>query len=165
LHEIFSVIKTGAVFCLHINPPTDIHRTKAAKLAFMTPEAAAAFLGQINSAYGVILRGQRIRGRYNRNGYIRNEYNWQSRVLLLEGPTPMMTLEYWTSRFAVFSEFELECYSLSPSSVNGRSKMEFRFARIDGQAQTCLQCIRLDPTLAGIMHVRYGPDPCGSSMS
>ena len=165
LHEIFSVITTGAVFCLHINPPSGIHTTKAAKLAFMNPEGAAAFLDQIRSPEGVVLHGNRIQGRYNRNGYARNENIWQSRVLELIGPTPMMTLAYWTSHFAMFSEFELETYRLLPTNVDGVRIMEFRFARIDGQAQTCLQCIRTDPSLKGVVQVRYGNDPCGSSMA
>jgi hypothetical protein len=162
LHEIFNVIKTGAIFCLHINPPNGIHQTKAAKLAFMIPETAATFLAQINSINGIVLHGQRIRGRFNRNGYSLNK-NTQSRVLLLEGPTPMMTLEYWTSHFAMWSEFELESYRLSPSR-HGLSQMEFRFARIDGQAQTCLQVIVEDPTLQGVVQVAYGVDPCKPSM-
>lgn len=163
LLELFSVITTGAVFCLHINPASGIHTTMAAKLAFMTPEAAAAFLRQIQSPRGVILHGQRVQGRYNRNGYVRNENIWQSRVLEVVGPTHMMTLEYWTSHFSKFSEFELEAYRLAPTNVGGVSFMQFRFARIDGQAQTCLQCIRTDPSLFGIVQARYGADPCGSS--
>lgn len=165
LHELFSTIKTGAVFCLHINPPTSVHQTKAAKLAFMIPQAAAAFLAQINSINGVVLHGHRIRGRFNRNGYVRNEKTYQSRVLSLEGPTPMMILGYWTSRFAEFSEFELECYRLYPSRSAGLRKMEFRFARIDGQAQTCLQTIVHDPTLTGVVYVKYGIDPCEPSIA
>jgi len=160
LQELFSTIKTGAVFCLHVNPPNSVHKTNAAKLAFMIPQAAAAFLAQINSINGIVLHGHRIQGRFNRNGYARNENPFQSRVLSLEGPTPMMTLEYWTSRFAEFSEFELECYRLYPSQNTGLRKMEFRFARIDGQAQTCLQAIVYDPTLTGVVHVKYGTDPC-----
>jgi hypothetical protein len=165
LHDIFSVIKTGAVFCLHINPPTGIHPTKAAKVAFMTPEAAAAFLAQIQSFHGVVIHGKKIQGRYNRNGYVRNERSWQSRVLYLEGPTYMMGLDYWMSHFATFSEFELECYAFSPCQNNGRTKLELRFARIDGQAQTCLQCIKSDPSLEGKVQVSYGTDPCGSSQA
>jgi hypothetical protein len=162
LHELFSVITTGAVFCLHINPPNGIHTTKAAKLAFMTPEAAEAFLKQTQSERGIVLHGKRIQGRYNRNGYVRNENIWQSRVLELIGPTSLMTLEYWTAHFSKFSEFELDAYRLLPTTVDGLSIMEFRFARIDGQAQTCLQCIKTDPSLQGIIQVRYGTDPCGS---
>lgn len=163
LHEIFSVITTGSVFCLHVSPSGGIHTTKAAKLVFMTPEAAAAFLQQTRSPQGILLRGKRIQCRYNRNGYARNENIWQSRVLEIVGPTPIMTLEYWTSYFANFSEFELEAYRLNTTNVHGIAILQFRFARIDGQAQTCLQCIRTDPSLAGVVQVRYGTDPCGSS--
>jgi hypothetical protein len=74
-----------------------------------------------------------------------------------------MTLEYWTSYFANFSEFELDAYRLIPTNVQGFTILEFRFARIDGQAQTCLQCIRTDPSLAGVIVARYGTDPCASS--
>lgn len=163
LQELFRVITTGAVFCLHINPPNGIHTTKAAKLAFMAPEAAKAFLVEIQSPRGVVLHGKRIQGRYNRNGYVRNENTWQSRVLELIGPTAMMTLEYWTSHFSMFSEFELEAYHLLPTNVDDVSVLQFRFARVDGQAQTCLQCIRTDPSLQGVVQVRYGQDPCGSA--
>ena len=163
LREIFSVIKTGSVFCLHVSPPSGIHTTKAAKLAFMSPEAAAAFLQQTRSPQGIVLHGKRIQCRYNRNGYARNENIWQSRVLEIIGPTPTMTLEYWTSYFANFSEFELDAYRLIPTNVHSVTILEFRFARIDGQAQTCLQCIRTDPSLAGVVQARYGTDPCGSS--
>jgi hypothetical protein len=165
LHDLFGVIKTGAVYCLHINPPTGMHRTKAAKLAFMSPEAAAAFLAEIRGPKGVVLHGQHIQGQYNRNAYARNE-KAQSRVLKLIGPTPIMTFEFWTSHFAKFSEFELEDYRLTTEyPFSGMTEIVFRFARIDGQAQTCLQCIRTDPSLAGVVQVMYGNDPCGLSMT
>jgi hypothetical protein len=163
LYEMFAVIKTGAVFCLHINPPNGAHTTKAAKLAFMNPEAAKAFLAKIQSPQGVFLGGKRIQGCYNRNRYARNEKFWQSRVLELIGPNQLMTLEYWTSHFSKFSVFELEAFQLMPTNIEGLSIMEFRFARIDGQSQTCLQCIKKDHSLKGVVQVRYGADPCGSS--
>ncbi|KAE9363658.1 hypothetical protein N431DRAFT_448239 [Stipitochalara longipes BDJ] len=162
LHEIFNIIKTGAVYCLHINPPNGIHKTKAAKLAFMMPHAAAEFLAEIHSPKGVVLHGQRIQGQYNRNAYARND-KAQSRVLKLVGPSQYMVLEFWTSHFSKFSAFELECYCLTPDyPTDGKTEIEFRFARIDGQAQTCLQCIRSDPTLAGIVEAKYAADPCGA---
>jgi hypothetical protein len=164
LQEIFSAIKTGAVFCLHINPPGGMHTTKAAKLAFMNPEAAKAFLRLIQSPQGLIFHGARIQGRYNRNGYPRNVNIWQSRVLEILGPTSLMTLANWTSHFAKFSEFDLEAYRSISTSQSGLTIMEFRFARVDGQAQTCLQCIRSDPSLIGLVQVKYGTDPCGSSV-
>lgn len=142
-----------------------MHLTKAAKLAFMNPEAAIAFLREIQSPRGVILGGSRIQGRYNRNGYARNPNVMQSRVLELLGPNPLMILANWTSHFAKFSEFELEAYRSYPSSHHGLTIMEFRFARIDGQAQTCLQCIRSDPNLTGVVQVRYAADPCGAAVA
>ena len=163
LHEIFSVITTGAVFCLHINPPCGVHTTKAAKLAFMKPESAKAFLDKIQSYEGVKLRGKRIQGCYNRNGYARNENFWQSRVLELVGPKQLMVLDYWTSYLSTYSVFELESYQLMPTNIEDVSILQLRFARIDGQAQTCLQCIKHDSILDKHVQVRYGIDPCRSS--
>ncbi|KAF4631440.1 hypothetical protein G7Y89_g6686 [Cudoniella acicularis] len=157
--DMFSVITTGAVFALYLIPPNEDHPLQGAKLVFMNPEAAAAFM-----ASDITLNGKPIWKRYNRNGTPRNT-NTYSRVLMIEGPAQIMRLQYWMSYFQQYCLFSLETVLAFPGPILGTVKMEFRFARVDGQAQCCLQAILADPSLKGVVKVYYGKDPCDPSFN
>lgn len=70
-----------------------------------------------------------------------------------------MTVGKWMEYFRRFSRFELE--GVGSVDKGERVMMLWNFARIDGQSQTCLQAIKMDDTLKGVVEVNYGLDPCG----
>lgn len=156
--DFFDSINTGAVYSLHIMPPNGQYATCAAKLTFMTSEAAAQFLAKIQ--VGIWFDGHWLEGVYNnREGHLRNTMAF-SRVIFVEGPGPMMTVDYWFRYFRQVSIFQwdrvLEHGSLKP----GYKCLEFRFARVNGQAQTCIQQIQNQEEFEGLVTAWYGFDPC-----
>jgi len=152
---LFDQITVGAVYALHMVDPDATHPCQAAKLVFMNPESAQRMMKSPN----IWMRGHCLGFRYNRYGYRRNTRNY-SRVLIVEGPEAMMNLDLWNEYFVHYSKFvwdrvlEIEC------ATPGNKAFEFRFSRIDGQAETCLLAIRAEPAFAGTITVKYGADPC-----
>ncbi|TVY16868.1 hypothetical protein LARI1_G008778 [Lachnellula arida] len=154
--EIFDLIHVGPVFALHINPADAQHSMQAAKLIFMGPESAQQLLKATVQVHGRVLGF-----RYNRHGYRRNDRDY-SRVLVVEGPEKIMKSDFWDKYFKTYSDLvydrviEVDC----PNA--GNKAFAFHFARIDGQAETCLLAIRAEPSFQGIVTVRYAQDPCGA---
>lgn len=159
MEDLFKKVTTGSVWCINVQEADEMHEMKAVKLVFMTPEGAANFLRQSRSDDGVWVRGKRLEARYNRHGYRMNETN-QTRVLIIEGPTKIMKFEKWDAYFRIQCHLEWDCH-LTHETVCGRTTMEFRFARVDGQAEACFQAITKDIQFKdGSVKVSYGPDPC-----
>jgi hypothetical protein len=157
LAEFLATIRTGAVFAISLKEPEGGYSTKAAKLVFMKHDAAAEFLRQVQTV-GVFLRGIRIDGKWNRNGY-RENWAKKSRILHIRGPAPIMTFENWNDYFHKCVCFELEAFRELPETDYTKKKMEFRFARVDGQAEAIFQAITKNPRMERV-DVKYGPDPC-----
>ncbi|KAL3418289.1 hypothetical protein PVAG01_10005 [Phlyctema vagabunda] len=159
--DVFAVINTGAVFCLHLNDPTDQHSTKAAKLVFKKPEEAARFLYQTRSQAGVSVMGSRIRAIYNRHGHQQQEaYANKTRVLVIAGPVATMSMSFWIDFFKFCTVCQFESALELPSPNPRKRIMQFRFARIDGQAESCYEAIMRDDLCPHIYLTRYGYDPC-----
>jgi hypothetical protein len=159
--DIFSKITVGAVSVLHIYGKNNEHSGQAAKLVFMKPESAAAFMTQCNTGEGIFIGGKKVVSRYNRDGCHRHPQPSHSRVLHIQGPNEIMNFEFWDVYFNIYCVFEIDGYkTILESERESRRTMEFRFARIDGQAQTCMQAILSDPKLAEDVHVYYAHDPC-----
>ncbi|KAE8447765.1 hypothetical protein EG329_010159 [Mollisiaceae sp. DMI_Dod_QoI] len=158
LANIFDMIDTGAVYALHIMPPNGLHSTCAAKLTFMTPEGAAKFL--VKAQLGVWFGKHLLDARYNvREGYLCNTMV-MSRVLYVEGPEAIMTIQYWFQYFRQVCIFQWDRVLERTYPRSGRKCLEFRFARINGQAQTCLQEIQQQEEFVGPVGAMYGFDPC-----
>ncbi|KUJ16778.1 uncharacterized protein LY89DRAFT_548638, partial [Mollisia scopiformis] len=83
-----------------------------------------------------------------------------SRVLFVEGPEQMMTVDFWFQYFRQVSVFQWDRVLEHPPVRPGRKCLEFRFARINGQAQTCLQQIQRQEEFVGLVGAWYGLDPC-----
>ncbi|CZR62311.1 uncharacterized protein PAC_12208 [Phialocephala subalpina] len=159
LSGFFDMVDTGAVYALHIMPPNGQHHTCAAKLTFMEPEGAAIFLAK--ARHGIRVAGYLLDARYNiREGYLRNT-TAISRVIHVEGPEAMMTVDYWFRYFRQVCVFQWDRVVALACPRPGRKFLEFRFACINGQAQTCLQEIQQQEEFAGLVDVAYGFDPCG----
>jgi hypothetical protein len=158
ISEVFEKITVGAVYALYVHDTDEKNNMKAIKLVFMKPGAAAAFL-QLGRGTGVWIRGKKLEVMPNRHGYLENTTN-QSRVLLVEGPTEIMTFPFWDEYFRQKAELQWDGYR-TICTTGKRTTMEFRFARVDGQSQTCLQAILAEPKWKdGTVAAVYGPDPC-----
>jgi hypothetical protein len=160
--DILSVVRTGAVYALHINPAFGTHTTAAAKLVFMKPSAAARFYQQVNSREGVAIHGGRIRAVYNKFGFREYTHQERSRVIWVQGPAQFMTFEFWDKYFKTCVAFDLE--SWDERSVRSNEKvLTFAFARLDGQAEAVYHAIKKEQAYQGVFDVRYGRDPCDPS--
>ncbi|EKD18643.1 uncharacterized protein L3040_002069 [Drepanopeziza brunnea f. sp. 'multigermtubi'] len=159
--ELFDQIDTGAVQCLHMVPPDSQHSTAAAKLAFMTPEAAAAFKSKAEQ--GIYILEFRLFLKYNRDGSLRNN-SGQSRVLVLDivGPGEMTTMAFWYEYFRKICVFQWDRVFELPCQNPHRKILQFNFVRMSGQSQACMGAIRAQEEFVGFVQPSYGLDPCGS---
>jgi hypothetical protein len=154
---LLRTVRTGAVFAVHINPPDEKHEWSAAKLVFMNSSAAAAFVEQSNTRGGISVLKSRIRVVYNRHGYRDYDHPERSRVLQIKGPKGTMDGNFWLAYFGKCVEFQLEGTS---KLEDNQDILEFRFARVDGQAESLHQAITREPKFKGVYEVGYARDPC-----
>ncbi|TEY81177.1 hypothetical protein BOTCAL_0034g00410 [Botryotinia calthae] len=161
--ELFNVISIGPIIAAYICLGGDQHSNHAAKVVFKHAEHANRLRQQ---AYleGIYIHGNRLRVEANRHG--QREYplrlHYRSRVILLEVLNhPRMDLAFWKMFISNLCVYDMEnCRHLSYSSPR-RMVMEFRFARIFGQASVLLAGIRANAAFEGIVTARYAPDvPC-----
>lgn len=157
--EIFDKIDTGAVQCFHMVPPNGNHSTCAAKLAFMTPEAAATFKQKASSFEGIWLKNFKLKVRYNRDGNLRNDTQ-QSRVLIIEGPCDLMTLPYWEAYFRKVCVFQWDRVLAFPCKDTSKKILQFSFVRLDGQAQVNFsKPVKTSQSTDGVCSGMYGSHP------
>ncbi|KAF5875705.1 uncharacterized protein Bfra_011468 [Botrytis fragariae] len=161
--ELFNVVSTGPIIAAYICLRGDQHPHHAAKVVFKHPEHAAR-LFQRAFFQGIYINGNRIRVEPNRHGH--REFplrlHYQSRVVLIEVfNNASMDLAFWQTFLANLCVYDMEnCKHLSYSTPQ-RMVMEFRFARIFGQASVLLAGIRNTASFEGIVTARYIPDvPC-----
>ncbi|KAF4631438.1 hypothetical protein G7Y89_g6688 [Cudoniella acicularis] len=153
--DLFDLIRAGNIFSLHIIPPEGQFDTAAAFLVFMRPEDA-----RVMHDSETWLWGHHLRIRYNREGSLPT-YQQQTRVLVVEGPRQIMNIDWWRIYFDSFCFYEWERVIQRPRLTPGRSILEFRFVRVEGQSRMCLGAIRKDPALNALdVKVGYGVDPC-----
>ncbi|KAF7875303.1 hypothetical protein EAF04_002475 [Stromatinia cepivora] len=166
--EIFPIITTGSVIAVYIEGPIPGCPFSTAKITFKYPEGAARFIELANTAEGIKIREHHLSVAYSSCGMLKYPMEHQSRVLYIEGPTHKMTKMFWKSYFVKVTGFSLERVrnlQLAPRH-RFRRKMEFRFARVEAQAQRILIAIIEDPQFDCAEHgrevtVKYGEDPCG----
>jgi hypothetical protein len=128
----------------------------------MTPESAGRFIEQAKSETGCCFGGFRVFVNYNRDGYL-GRTGTETRVLRIEGPRDTMNWGFWERYFQQACVFDMDRWRYIPCFNSNKMKMEFQFARVDGQAQTCRLKIMADEELSDQVSVEYGPDPCDPS--
>ncbi|KAF7885297.1 uncharacterized protein EAF01_011362 [Botrytis porri] len=161
--ELFNVVSAGPIIAVYINFGGDQHPHHAAKVIFKHPEHAAR-LFQRAFFQGIYINGNRIRVEPNRHGHrgYPLKLHYRSRVVLVEVfNNPSMDLAFWQKFIANLCVYDIErCRHLAYSSPK-RMVMEFRFARIFGQASILLAGIMNTAAFEGIVTARYIPDvPC-----
>lgn len=117
--EIFSKIKSGAIFSLHLTASDDDHSAAAATLVFKKHQAAADFMAETETTQGVWLRGKRLYVRYNRNGH-REYEGTESRILQVETEEGGMDVEDWKAYFGKFCVFQWEWAGEVDCKIEGR---------------------------------------------
>ncbi|KAF7926101.1 uncharacterized protein EAE97_010401 [Botrytis byssoidea] len=163
--EIFAVITTGSVVSVHINEPIPGRPFSAAKITFKYPEGAARFMALVNSPVGIQIRDHHVAAVYNGYGMVKHAQEHQSRVIHIHGPYKLMAEGYWRKYFGKVTRYQLDHVGYLPFDPNNKVTrfMEFRFARIEAQAQSILITIIHDPQFEGKVICKYGPDPCGKA--
>ncbi|TGO64787.1 hypothetical protein BOTNAR_0084g00180 [Botryotinia narcissicola] len=161
--EIFAAITTGSVVSVHVNEPIPGHPFSAAKITFKYPEGAARFMALVNSSVGVQIRDHHFAAVYNGYGMVKHAQEHHSRVIHIHGPFKLMAEGFWRIYFGKVTRYQLDHVSYLPFDPNNKvtRSMEFRFARIEAQAQSILITIIHDPQFEGKVICKYGPDPCG----
>ncbi|ATZ48640.1 hypothetical protein BCIN_03g08300 [Botrytis cinerea B05.10] len=158
--KLFNAISIGPIVAAYICLGGDQHSSHAAKVVFKHAEHAIRLRQQAHVA-GIYMHGNRLRVEANRHG--QREYplrlHYRSRVILLEVFNHAgMDLAFWTMFISNLGVDDMEnCRYLSYSSPR-RMVMEFRFARIFGQASVLLAGIRANAAFEGIVTARYAPD-------
>lgn len=158
-NTFFDIIEEGPVWALTFNPPDERHDTWAARLVFLTTEAARAFWLRGNCGRQLWYRGNRLKVDYNRIGCRRRETS-ETRVLHIDGPAHLLTWTYMKTLFDDACEYNLDRWSIIESPNPELVRMEVRFGRVDGQAQSCTDASTFRRDLRGILFVQYDPDPC-----
>ncbi|THV52213.1 hypothetical protein BGAL_0085g00020 [Botrytis galanthina] len=163
--ELFNVISNGPIVAAYIRLGGDKHPRHAAKVVFKHPQHAARLV-QRASFQGIYINGHRIRVERNRNGHreFPLRFHNQSRVVLVEVFNNLsMDLPFWKTFISnlrvIMNDIE-SCRHLAYSTPQ-HMVMEFRFARIFGQASVLLAEIRSTASFEGTVTARYVPDvPC-----
>lgn len=158
LGEVFSTIRTGAVHCLVLNPPTGRHYTCAAKLAFQSRVAAVAFMDQAHSKEGIVIGGRRLIVGPNRVTYPENHHG--SRVVNIYCYHGQGSITYFEEYFRSLFKYELEVARQLDSSVPGAIILQFSFSSVRCQAAWAVDAINREPLFEGIFTAVYGKDPC-----
>lgn len=73
----------------------------------------------------------------------------------------MMNRDFWVKYFADYSIIDWDRINYPACDEPDRATMEFRFSRIDGQAETCYQAVTADPEMHDF-DIYYGEDPCAT---
>lgn len=152
-------MRIGRVWALDIKPPQGNFPTSAARLTFYKQSSAQKLYKDAMHPNALCLQDQKVKVLFNRSGN-RERDGYETRVIQIQGPAEMMSWEFWSDYFEDGIVYDLDRWSDLPCKVEGRAEMEIRFARVDGQAQTCIQKIYKDRSMDGIVNARYGKDPC-----
>jgi hypothetical protein len=157
--KIFDLIDCGAVYTLYLKEPDAKHSLKAADLVFMAPESAAIFYAKLTNG-DILMDNQKVRVKYNKFGLTQKDRR-QSRVIFIQGPEEIMTIEFWEKYMKNISVFVWERV-IESAPVNSGKLMQFRYSRIVGQAQPCLQALLRDRNMMELGVIAgYMADPCG----
>lgn len=115
----------------------------------------------MRGSYGHYIHNQKLKVYYNEYGTERFMNTQQTRVIDIEGPeeSGRMSFEFWDKYFASVCLYDYECVRYLQPECNSNLRMEFRFSRIDGQAETLMQAIRKTAAFDNIIKARYGRDP------
>ncbi|TGO32856.1 hypothetical protein BHYA_0283g00040 [Botrytis hyacinthi] len=162
--ELYNVVSTGPIVAAYIRLGGNQHHHHAAKVVFKHPGHAARLCERASSFECIKINGHPIRVEPNRNGHreFPLRFHYRSRVVLVEVFNNLsMDLPFWKMFIANLCVFGMESCRHLAYSTPQHMVMEFRFARIFGQASVLLAGIRSTASFEGMVTARYVPDvPC-----
>ncbi|ETS81826.1 hypothetical protein PFICI_06828 [Pestalotiopsis fici W106-1] len=159
--------KAGAIFAIHLNRP-DLaigHGTTAAHVAFMNVESARAFVDAKRKS-GLFVKGHLANVGWNRNRVgPQNETNpagkLRSRVLVIRGHPSIVNEESLTGLFRRYCKFFTTSIQIVAEEEDGSRTMEWRFARVAGQADLVAKCLyELNEQEGYGIKYHFARDPC-----
>lgn len=160
--DLFQSVR-GKILRTHITPPQHKYPTAAAKIGFCTRRDAVNTYNHIVNG-NMYIRGHVVRMvRWNWDGHREEEvyFKHQTRVLIIEGPTELMSFELFEKLWSTKIHYDLEARFRVPCNNQGRTRYEYRFGSIANQAEAAKWIIEREPILAGKLYeVTYGQDPC-----
>lgn len=159
--HILATIRCGKVVAVHINPPTAGFSTAACKVQFFTRHGALRYLAQAQSAQGVLIAGQRVQVRENRNMRPPLRLTFQSRAVKITGPAPVMATGFLLQKFEQFFEFQLEAVQYGGQDGPGRVVQIWLFGSLRAQAESAVMLIERDPEMAEF-EAQFTADPCAA---
>lgn len=158
--ELFRAVSIGPIVGAHIKVADSAFSNHAAKVIFKHPEHAGRLV-YIAKTLGIKINGKNIRIEPNRFGYREHplSLHYQSRVVIVRVKNnPNLGLSYWLNFVKALCVVGIESTRHLDYSTPKMMVMEFRFARIVGQAQVLLQGIKNCPEFRGNVSARYVPD-------
>lgn len=169
-----ALANTGAIFAMSLNPPdtSSGHAGSAASVAFMRTESAKSLIKKARWE-GFWVKGQRARVVWNRNRIGPQVPGFRySRVLVIKGPREVVNQEILGEFFGRYCSYRTTGVEFLGSEDNvgdgdgeqedgRRVVLEWRFARVTGQANiaaSCLRALRDEHDIA--IDFSWGVDPC-----
>ncbi|KAK9783186.1 hypothetical protein SCARD494_13407 [Seiridium cardinale] len=161
-----AIMNVGSIFAMYINPPNkdEGHSGSAASLAFTRIESARELVTRARWE-GVWVKGRRARITWNRNR-VGEQYrdSPQSRVLIINGPREVVNETTLTEFFGRYCSFRTAGIVKLHRDERGYATIEWRFARISGQASVAAACLEALRDEHGVDVVCFwGLDPCEES--
>ncbi|KUJ16780.1 uncharacterized protein LY89DRAFT_718534 [Mollisia scopiformis] len=141
----------GTVRALDVKAPTGGYTTFAFSLSFNTPEAALAFWNRANNGNVLLIGGNVVRVAADRVG-VRRLDTIETRVLIIDGPSYLVNWPYLKAQFDDACYYNLDRWFMSQSPTPGMVRMEVRFARVVGQAQSCKQKCDWNPAHRNVLY-------------
>ncbi|KAF3013520.1 hypothetical protein E8E14_008678 [Neopestalotiopsis sp. 37M] len=158
--------KAGAIFSINLNRPDHAigHATTAAQVAFMRVESARAFLNDKRKT-GLLVRGFVAKVGWNRNRVgPQNEINsmgkLRSRVLVIQGAPSMVNEVSLSHLFRRYFTFFTTSVKTVAEEEDRTRTMEWRFARVAGQADLAAKCLQELIDDGYDIKYRFAKDPC-----
>ncbi|KAH6657119.1 hypothetical protein BKA67DRAFT_688475 [Truncatella angustata] len=167
-HDLENAItNVGSIWAMYLNPPEPSSGlfSTAASLSFTRLSSARDFMNRSRWG-GFIVNGRRACVGWNRNhigpqtpdGHDAPD---RSRVLIIVGPVNIVNPAMLTEFFRRYFSYRTTGIETIGQDTVGYSTMEWRFARVSGQANIAASCLRGLRDQHGIdVDYFWGTDPC-----
>jgi hypothetical protein len=158
-----AVMGMGSIWAMSVSP-ADLasgHNGAAASIAFTRIGSARKALA-VARWQGIRVRGQRARVIWNRNRVGPQEHETSlSRVLVINGPRAVVNQATLSEFFGRYCSYRTTGVEVLDQDACGWATMEWRFARVNGQADIIAVCLRALRDEHGMdVDFEWDIDPC-----
>ncbi|KAJ8064216.1 hypothetical protein OCU04_006564 [Sclerotinia nivalis] len=158
--ELFKHISIGPIIAAFISEGDDIFSHRAAKVIFRHPQHANRLCAKAHFQ-GIYINGEHLHIELHTHGHREypDKFHYRNRVIIVKVANyPSMGLPYWMSFINRLCIYDIESTRHLYCSTPKRMAIEFRFARIFGQASVFLHSIKNTASFRGLVTARYLPD-------